>query len=332
MSKSKPFALVANASEKAKGLLNKAAQAADRTGDGNFDLDDVAVITEEVGGAVKKGASYLKERTDEVARQLERNALQPIFPTRTEGAVSLEDADFRLSQLIRIVPRGKRHAESTVCQGSVGYTADQKGLRVVHLFQDSVAAFGLTFYPDRDSELYYVDPSDPMAYIALNEYFGYLRLARINELKKLAQALGAKHFKVTYKEKRVSFTDQKATSHGKAAGASGDVTRRAKQELYDEIRVVAETGFTGHAPHKPQLKYLKQDKSIQTLVAMRMDPSSPLLREHLELELCSTSGMKLEDAVKIDAILKGLKCVGNATVANEVQNEARRCLEYDIEF
>lgn len=332
MSKSKPFDLIANASEKTKELLSKAAQAADRTGDGKFDLDDVAVITEEVGGAVKQGASSLKERADEVARQLERNALQPIFSTRTEDAVSLEDADFRLSQLIRIVPRDKRHAESAICQGSVGYTANQRGLRIVHLFQDSTAAFGLTLYPDCDSELYYMDPSDPKAYIALNEYFSYMKLARINELKQLAQALGAKHFKVTYKEKRVSFTDQKATARGKAAGASGDVTHRAKQELYDEIRVVAETDFPGHAPNMPQLKYLKQDKSIQTLVAMRMDTSSPLLREHLELELYSTSGMKLEDAVKIDAVLKGLKCIGNTTVANEVQNEARRCLEYDITF
>ena len=39
-----------------------------------------------------------------------------------------------------------------------------------------------------------------------------------------------------------------------------------------------------------------------------------------------------DDAVKIDAVLKGLKYVGNTTVASEVKNEARRYLEYDIEF
>lgn len=39
-----------------------------------------------------------------------------------------------------------------------------------------------------------------------------------------------------------------------------------------------------------------------------------------------------DDAVKIDAVLKGLKYVGKTTVASEVKNEARRYLEYDIEF
>ena len=42
--------------------------------------------------------------------------------------------------------------------------------------------------------------------------------------------------------------------------------------------------------------------------------------------------MKESDAVKIDAVLKGLKCSGNTTVVSELRNEARRYLEYDIEF
>lgn len=65
---------------------------------------------------------------------------------------------------------------------------------------------------------------------------------------------------------------------------------------------------------------------------MRLDETSPLLQEHFELEMCNSSGMRLDDAVKIDAVLKGLKYVGNTTVASEVKNEARRYLEYDIEF
>ena len=50
------------------------------------------------------------------------------------------------------------------------------------------------------------------------------------------------------------------------------------------------------------------------------------------LKLSNTSGLKEKDAVKIDAILKGLKCSGNTTVESEVKNEARRFLEYDIRF
>ena len=43
-------------------------------------------------------------------------------------------------------------------------------------------------------------------------------------------------------------------------------------------------------------------------------------------------GLKEKDALKIDAVLKGMKCAGNATVVSEVQNESRRYLEYEIDF
>ena len=90
--------------------------------------------------------------------------------------------------------------------------------------------------------------------------------------------------------------------------------------------------FPGHPPIKPQLKYLQRDPSIQNLVAMRMDETSPLMRERFMLNLSQSSGMKENDAVKIDAVLKGMKCSGNTTVASEAKNEARRYLEYEIEF
>ena len=50
------------------------------------------------------------------------------------------------------------------------------------------------------------------------------------------------------------------------------------------------------------------------------------------LKLSNSIGMKESDAVKIDAVLKGLRCSGNTTVVSELRNEARRYLEYDIEF
>lgn len=333
MSKKEQFgAFFASAGKTAKGLFDKAVQAADQTGDGKFDLSDVNALKEGVSNTLKNGTQALKERAGETARQLELKALQPIFPTQTKGAISLDDTDFFIPKFIRIVPRDKKHAESSVCQGSIGYIVEQKSFRTVNLFRDSLDAFGLNFYPDCDSEFYYIDPSDCDTYIALNEYFAYLKIARISELKKIAQDLGAKHFKVTYKEKCISFTGKKVTTNTKIATMNGDVAHHTQCEQYAEIKVMAETNFPGHTPIKPQLKYLQRDKNIQTLIAMRMNESSPLLQEHLELEMCNSSGMKLEDAVKIDAILKGLKCVGNATVVSEVQNEERRCLEYDIEF
>ena len=44
------------------------------------------------------------------------------------------------------------------------------------------------------------------------------------------------------------------------------------------------------------------------------------------------SGLKENDAIKIDAILRGMRFAGNTTVQSEAKNEARRYLEYEIDF
>ena len=63
-----------------------------------------------------------------------------------------------------------------------------------------------------------------------------------------------------------------------------------------------------------------------------MDPLSPLQQQRFTIELSNSSGIREKDAIKIDAMLKSMKISGNTTVVAEVQNEARRILEYDSDF
>ena len=210
-------------------------------------------------------------------------------------------------------------------------SSEQKGFRMVNIFQDSVDAFGLSFYPDCGSEFYYVDPSDREYYIALDDYFGYLKLTRINELQKLAQDLGAKHFRVTYKEEKTAFSEKKTKANVKAIGMVG-VEHDYNAKKYSTVEVAAEMTFPGHVPVNPMVKYLKHDPSVKTLISMRMNETAPLLHQKFMLKLSNSSGIKESEAIKIDAVLKGMKCAGNATVVSEVQNESRRYLEYEIDF
>lgn len=113
-----------------------------------------------------------------------------------------------MPKFIRVVNRDKKRAESQVCNGSVGYYSDTKGLRLVNIFRDSLEVFKLMFFPDCNSEFYYVDPIDENRYIALDDYFNYLRVERISELQRLAQSLGATHFRVTYKEEQNSIAEK----------------------------------------------------------------------------------------------------------------------------
>ena len=323
--------LVLNVGKNAKDFLEKSKditiQVADQNADGKFDLEDVSVIAESVGNVMKKGAQTLKETTDEKARQLELKTLQPIF------LETLNDTDFLMSRFIRITDRDKKHAESEVCKGSIGFLSDQKGLHIVNIFRDSIDSYGLSFYPDCDSEFYYVDPSDRDGYIALDEYFSYLKQVRISELQKIAQDLGAKHFKVTYKEEKTSFSEKKVSKKVTAKPiASIDVEQNNENKKYSTVEIAAEMECPGHTPVKPKLKYMKYDPSINGLVEMRMNEHAPLLHQKFMLKLSNSSGLKESEAIKIDAVLKGMKCTGNATVLSETQNESRRYLEYEIDF
>lgn len=307
-------------------------KAVDQNDDGSFDLKDVSIIAESIGNSTKNAAAAAKESAEMRSRELERKTLQPIF------ADDLVNADFLLSKLICIDEMDKKHSESEVCQGSIGFLSKQKDLTVVTIFRDKVDAFGLQFYPDADGGVYYVDPSDRDRYIALDDYFSYLKIARINELQKIAQDLGAKHFRVTYKEQKASFTKESAKAHSKVkapAGAgtiTGDISHDLSTSEASTVEVAAEMQCLGHAPMEPTLRYLQREPSIQTLVALRMDKNAPITHQKYTLKLSNSTGIKEKDAVKIDAALKAMKIQGNATVASEVKNESRRFFEYEIDF
>lgn len=313
--------------EKAKAAIVKAV---DQNNDGSFDMKDVSALAETIGTAAKNTANTVKTSVEEKNRELERKMLQPIF---TED---LDSADFLLSKLVRITNIDKKRAESEVCAGSIGFISDQKDLRIVHIFKDKLDSYGLHFYPDTDCELYYVDPSDRDKYIALDDYFSYLKVARVNELQKIAQDLGAKHFRVTYKEQKTTFSGNavKVKANGKSAGDS--VTADAEHDLastaVSTVEVAAEMDCPGHAPVEPKVYYLQREPSIQSLIALRMDKDSPISHQKYTLKLSNSSGIKEKDAIKIDAALKAMKISGNTTVTSEVRNESRRFFEYEIDF
>jgi hypothetical protein len=302
-------------------------KAVDQNNDGSFDMKDVSVLAGTIGSAAKSTATAVMVSAEEKSRELERKQLRPIF------AEDLDAANFFISKLIRITDIDKKRSESAVCAGSIGFISPQKDFPFVNIFKDKIDSFCLTFYPDTDCELYYVDPCDRDRYIALDDYFSYLKIARVNELQKIAQDLGAKYFRVTYKEYKKTFSGGSIKAKGNVK-AIGDATRE-KDHVTTEastIEVAAEMNCPGHAPIRPTLHYLQKDPSIEALINLRMDESSPLTHQKYTLNFSHTSGIKEKDAIKIDAALKAMKISGNTTVTSEVRNESRRFFEYEIDF
>jgi hypothetical protein len=301
--------------------------AVDQNGDGTLDWKDAAILAE----TVSNNTTNMINGAKEMAVNMQRQALRPIF------AEDLDSDVFPKIKLLRIIKRDKRREENAVCKGSIGYFSNQKSLEVINVYRDSVDAFKFTFYPDADSEIYYVDPSDWHKYIALDDYFSFLKEARINELQRIAQELGAKHFSVTFKEQKTSFVSRnvkaKAQTHLGGEQSSGDAEYDLSSTAVDIDEIAAQMDCPGHAPTKcPELFYLSGEQGIHTLIKLRMNEVSPISHQKYTLNLSTSSGIKEKDAVEIDAALKSMKFSGDVTVASEAKKEARRFFEYEIDF
>lgn len=318
------------AGKNAKAFLGKTKdtiiKAVDQNGDGSFDFKDVSAMADSIGNAAQNAANAMRDNAEARNREKERKALQPV------SLEDLDSTDFTLSKLIRVVDIDKKHAESEVCKGSVGFISEQKELRIVNIYKNMIGAFGISLYPDADSEIYYIDPSDRDKYIALDDYFGYLKIARVNELQKIAQDLGAKHFRVTYREKKASITKNDMKAKGNVRVGAAEAERNLSISDNSNIEVAAEMQCLGHAPIEPKLLYLRGEPSIQSLIALRMDENSQIFHQEFSLKLSNSSGIKEKDAVKIDAALKAMKISGNTTVVSEAQSESRRFFEYEVDF
>jgi len=320
---------------KLSSLWNKAkdkvVKIADQNDDGTFDMADLSSIANTIGSATKSAAEAAMTAANEKAKEMELKALAPVLPD------TLNSADFFVTKLIRLTDIDKRHAESPLCEGAIGHMIHQKDFDVLNIYKASADQFGLTFYPDMDSDLYYADPTDRNHYIALDNYFGYLKDVRVTELQRIAQDLGAKHFRVVYKERKATITSTKvkAKTGGKVDSKNNvgiEATHENNASEVSTIGIAAENFFPGQDPVMPKLRYLQNDLHIRNLVALRMNTASPLGRQLITIELKNSAGIKEQDALKIDTVLKGLKITGNTTVTAEVQNESRRFFEYEIDF
>ena len=316
----------AGAGKAAAGLFNKAKKAVvnltDQNDDGTFDLQDIAVIRQQMA-----------EKRDMNRREKELKALRPIFED------DISSPEFFLPKLLRVAIMDKRHAESEVCAGSVGFEADVNGLRVLTIYPEKLHLFGLRFYPDIDSEIYYVDPYDRDHYIAMNEYFRYLRIARISELQSIAQSLGAKHFRVTYIEQTKMDNAEVAVAKGAAKfGAGKDAPKEEAEYSHDsfsakkeKVEIAAEMEFLGHEPVEPTLMYLQKDLNIRNLIDFRMSQNATL-HQKTRISLSNSSGIKVQDAMKIDSALSEMKYSASVKITSEAHNEENSMLEYEIDY
>ena len=312
-------------------------KAADVNADGNLDLKDVAVVADSIGVAAAKAAGAVKEAGDQIGkflsrtkRDLDLKTLRPLF------VEDIRAAGFSLPELIHLTTMDKRHAVSEVCKGSIAHMSSFNGMDMINIYKDHIDKFGLKFYPDRGSEVYYKDPCVKMLYIALDEYFIFLDKARMNELESIAQSLGAKQYLITYTEKRRT---EKSKTVGIKAEEKVGLCRIGEEAKYNiskienaDVNMTAKKRFEGHEPIKPKVLYFKNDPTIKGLIKSRMDPHGKSTYAKYSFECRKLSGIKINDAKKIDMLLRAAKCSIGINIVEAAEKEEHRFLQFEIEF
>lgn len=282
-----------------------------------IDIAEVAERAESAGEELKKSLD------------MEKRMFHEILPR------DLENPNFILPTMIRITGITEKFSGLN----AIGYLSEYKDFRVLNVFRERIDEYKIRFYPSDEGELYYADPADFNRYIALDEYFGYLKTVRLEELQQIVESLGAKRYQITYLFQKPFFASEKKESGLKLLGRLFDkkpaeivVKRGLEEEDIEYMAIIAGSEGEGHDPEEPELHYLKKDPSVQTLISQRMDANATEPQQKYILKLIDSCGIKPGTAAKIDIAMKDMKFSGNTTVTAEAMNESRRYLVLEAEF
>ena len=315
---------VAQASEylgdKAAEAREKASQAGELLGDKAAEAKDKATV------AVKDGSVYVADKATQAKRDFDLRRFRPLTEEQLKESIEI------MPEMVHIVDWDKR-TEEAVCKDAVAFNDGVKGLHAISILTENAQMMNASFYPAMQEGVYYRDPCNPFSYINLDVYFDYMKKAKVHELNQIAQALGATHIKITLKaEKKESSESKKKfdASAGKIGKIGSSHDRSTVQ--YESIEVASNKRFKGHEPQMPKLNYFKNEPDIKNIIRRRMDKDNPIFEDTETFKYNNSSGIKTNDAVKVDGVLKKFKIGSSSSIISKAENEEKIFFEYHIEY
>ena len=273
-----------------------------------------------------QAGEFLSDRAAAAKRDYDLRRFRPITKEQLDSEIRV------MPEMIHITDWDKR-TEEDVCKGAVAFNDGTKELRALSILTENANLLNASFYPTAQEGVYYRDPCDPTSFINLNDYFEYIKKAKVHELNQIAQALGAKHVKITLKAEKKQFVQDK----GKIGAAVGkksktEVSHSDSNKQFVSIEVASDKKYKGHDANRPELNYFKNEPDIQNIILRRLDKDNPIYSDIEIFKYTNSSGIKRNDAAKIEGILKKLKISGSSSISTEIENEEKIYFEYQIEY
>ena len=303
-----------------KAAKEKATQAGEYIG------EKAVAAKDKAADAVVGGGAYVADKAAQAKQDFDLRRFRPLTEEQLIEQIEV------MPEMVQIIDWDSR-VEEPVCKEAVAFNDGTKEISAISVLTENAELMNASFYPSVQEGVYYRDPCNPYAYINLNDYFEYLKKAKVHELNQIAQALGAKHIKITLTAEKKVFVAKKGkvgVGAGKKLKAEANHDENNKQ--YESIEVASDKEFKGQEPQLPTLNYFKNEPDINNIIKRRMDKDNPIYSDSETFKYINSSGIKKNDAIKIEGMLKKLKVGGNATISNEVENEERIYFEYQIEY
>lgn len=301
--------------------------------------DKAAVVTDVAKEKAKDGLDVAREKAkdgSEKANEM-KNDLQKAIYKPLDVDMLLDD-DFAPPLIARLLDKNP-HASKESCKDAIGFNSVIAKNSVMELVKGLYPEDRFNFYPNLSGQIYLRNPYVKNMYIALNSYFEYIKKARVAELEMIADKLGAKYVKISYKESEKKFVSMEAGAKAEYGGTIGQKKAQYKenakididQSRLREIEVASKNEFKGHSdPVRPELVYFKNEDSIERLIESRM--ANNITSKTYMIKYNQSSDLNIALAAGIDAVLGKLKMGENASVKSEVERENRMYLEYEIRF
>ena len=324
---SKPLVDLASVKDgvsKASELLgDKAAEAKDRA---EFLSDKATEAKDKAAVAVKDSSVYVADKAAQAKRDFDLRRYRPLTAEQLKESIEI------MPEMVHIVDWDKR-TEEAVCKDAVAFNDGTKGLHVISILTENTQLLNASFYPAVQEGVYYRDPCNPLSYINLDVYFDYMKKAKVHELNQIAQALGATHIKITLKAEKTESAESKRkfdASAGKIGKIGSSHDRSSTQ--YESIEVASNKRFKGHEPQEPTLNYFRNEPDIKNIIRRRMDKDNPIFEDTETFKYNNSSGIKINDAIKVDGVLKKFKTGVNSTIISKAESEEKIFFEYHIEY
>ena len=142
-----------------------------------------------------------KSKKEKYERRLKK--YNSVFPEKYHSE------EFNLPNMIVIVDDAVRRGID-VCEGAMGWLSNQKGMEVLHLYDEYINESGIQFVPAPVCDAaYYVDRFDRKRYIQTECIFTKAHEERMAELKNIAYMLGATYCSIEINESTSNMENKK---------------------------------------------------------------------------------------------------------------------------